>query len=244
MALFFPLVCLIAACSRGPWHINQGGQRIPKVEQLRVDVAAGCAQTLTGYVGVVTTYHGSLLVPANPVRGLICRYYPAGGVRSPDSGHLARQTRLDPAEAETLAGAIRGLDLRVPSGSWSCPADSGTHVVIGLTYLSDPDVGLWYRASGCQTIDNGNLGAFQSDNPSFSTFQELLNQLSPPVWRDASAERNWSTAPASSQAHDQRVDFRGSDGEEYPIVGIIAVLRTTRLASWRVPHCDLSAWTT
>jgi hypothetical protein len=162
----------IAGCSGGPWRLSSE----PK---LRVDVATGCPTSLSGYQDVVNTYTGSKLVPGDPTGGLICRYYPTGGAPSPTRGQLARQTRLDSAEANELATAIRGLDLRPPTGTHNCPNSVGSMVIIGLSYASGPDVGLAYKASGCKTLDNGRLGSFEGGNPSFyDTFEGVIEKLS------------------------------------------------------------------
>lgn len=96
------LVLATAGCSSGPWELSSD----PK---LRVDVAGGCPLSLFGDQDVVNTYTGSKLVPADPTGGLICRYYPTGGLPSPtQGGQLAQETRLDSAEANELATAIRG----------------------------------------------------------------------------------------------------------------------------------------
>jgi hypothetical protein len=89
---------------------------------------------------------------------------------------------LKTGSAQALAAAVRRLDLSRPVGVFHCPAAFGTVAVIGLSYPGRPDVGLWYAASGCQTLDNGHLGSFQGGNPSFyNDFQKLIDKLSPPV---------------------------------------------------------------
>lgn len=163
---------LLAACSNEPWHVS----REPK---LRVDDAAGCPRSLSGYGDVVNTYSGSKLVPPGPTGGIICEYHPTGGSVAAEAGQLTRQTRLDPVEATHVAEAVRGLDLRPPTGKYDCPAAIGAVEIIGLSYNSGPDVGLWYSASGCKSLDNGRLGSFEVGNPSFyETFEEVINDPS------------------------------------------------------------------
>lgn len=100
----------------------------------------------------------------------------------PNSGQLIRSKLLDPAEADQLATVIRQLNLAKPSGAFNCPADLGQATVIGFAHPQRPDVGLWYASSGCQTLDNGQLGAFQGANPSFyNTFESVINNLLPAV---------------------------------------------------------------
>jgi hypothetical protein len=95
---------------------------------------------------------------------------------------LARQTRLDQAQADLLASVVRKLDLRPPTGTTACPIDFDVVAVIGLAYPGRSDVGLWYHASGCQTLDNGRIGSVETGNPSFyQGFLSTINRLSPPV---------------------------------------------------------------
>lgn len=134
-----------------------------------MNVAAGCPPSINGYQDVVNTFGGPPLVPADPNSGLICWYHPTGGVPSADAGRLAKQVRLDTTQAAALSQVIRQLDLRTPTGATSCPADIGTVALIGFSYPARADVGLWYAASGCQTLDNGRISAFQPGNPASTT---------------------------------------------------------------------------
>lgn len=174
--LLILLPLLTSACAARPWRLSAS----PKIQ---VDVAAGCPSSVIGYMDVVNTYSGPRLVPPDPKSGIICRYHPEGGAPSSDHGQLARQTRLDSTKAGELAKAIRGLSLRPPSPRpVDCPVDIGAFVLIGLSYPSRPDVGLWNKTSGCQTLDNGRLGAWELGHPSFyKTFLDLIGQLSPPL---------------------------------------------------------------
>ena len=152
------------------WHVS----RSPK---LRVDVAAGCPASVSAYQDVVNTFPGPPLVPPGPDAGLICRY-----VGPPGPRQLARQTRLDEAQAQVLAEAVRSLSLRPPAGVAMCPADFDTNALIGFSYLGRPDVGLWYHASGCQSLDNGRIGSFETANPSFyNGFLVTIDRFSPPT---------------------------------------------------------------
>jgi len=168
------------------WHVS----RAPK---LGVEVAAGCPKSVRGYQDVVNTYPGPPLAPAGAISGLICRYRPT---LAANGGGLARQTRLGEAQANELLGAVRGLDLAAPKGVMACPADFGATVLIGFSYANRPDVGLWYDASGCQSVDNGRLGSFEPGNPSFyNTFLTVVDRLSPPVPMTASFARSVSVPP-------------------------------------------------
>ena len=163
-----------ASAAAPVWHVS----RVPK---LRVDMASGCPASVAAYQDVVNTFPGPPLVPANPKMGLICRYGPSTG--TPGPARLERQTRLDQTQAGLLAGAVRQLSLAPPAGISHCPADFGLVAVIGFSFPGRPAVGLWYHASGCQTLDNGRIGSFEGGNPSFySRFLSVVDRLSPPVY--------------------------------------------------------------
>jgi hypothetical protein len=124
----------------------------------------------------------SELVPSSPTAGLICRY--AGSATSPPSAavgpSLYRQVRLTGAEAFKLAGVIAKVSTRVPKGTFSCPAGWDTASVIAFSYRGQSGADLWYYDSGCQTLDNGRIGAFQGGNPSFYLrFVPLIDRLAP-----------------------------------------------------------------
>jgi hypothetical protein len=156
----------------------------PSSPQLSVSVAAGCPGSDASYADVVNTFPGPPLVPADPSAGLICRYGPGVGlgVNGSGLGLLESATRLDRAQAQQLASVIRQIDLTAASGLFSCPSDEGEVAVIGLSYPDRADVALWYRTGGCQTLDNGRIGAFGGANPSFyDAFEGVIDRLSPPV---------------------------------------------------------------
>jgi hypothetical protein len=162
-----------ASAAGSVWHVS----RAPK---LRVDVVTGCPGSVTAFQDVVNTFPGPPLVPAHPKAGLICRYGPS--TAKPGPVKLERQTRLDLAQADLLATVVRQLSLAPPTGVSHCPADFGLVAVVGLSFAGRPDVGLWYDASGCQTLDNGRIGAFEGGNPSFyNGFLSVVDRLSPPV---------------------------------------------------------------
>jgi hypothetical protein len=163
-----------AASAAAPvWHVS----RAPK---LQVDVATGCPVSIGTFQDVVNTFPGPPLVTAHPKAGLICRYGPS--TANPRPARLERQTRLDQSQAGELVAAVRQLNLAPPTGISHCPADFGLVAVIGFSFPGRPDVGLWYDASGCQTLDNGRIGAFEGGNPSFyNRFLSVVDQLSPTV---------------------------------------------------------------
>lgn len=155
------------------WHVS----RAPK---LRVDVDAGCPASVAAYQDVFNTFPGPPLVPPGPKAGLICRYGPSTIKAAP--ARLERQTRLGEVQADLLDNAVRRLNLAPPTGAMSCPADFGIVAVIGFSFPGRADVGLWYNAGGCQTLDNGRIGSFEGGNPSFyNGFLTTVNRLSPPV---------------------------------------------------------------
>jgi hypothetical protein len=112
---------------------------------------------------------------------MVCVYGSRVGSGLPDSGRLIHTVLLTATDAASLVAAVRGLDLHKPTGEFHCPSDVGRATVIGLAYRGRADVGLWYAADGCQTLDNGRLGAFQGANPSFyNGFQPVVDRLAPP----------------------------------------------------------------
>jgi hypothetical protein len=99
-------------------------------------------------------------------------------------GQLARQARLNGHRADALVAAVRKLDLKAPAGTaFQCPTDLGLVAIIGMSYPGRPDVGLWYAASGCQSVDNGRIGSFGDGNATFDEFAHAIDELSPPPGR-------------------------------------------------------------
>jgi len=148
-----------------------------------LSVAAACPASIGGYADVVNTFVGPPLVPADPGAGLICQYGKDLGSGLPSSADLVLSTSLDRAQAQQLAAVVREIDLAPPSGALRCPAEFfGAVTVIALSYPGRTDVGLWYSTSGCQTLDNGQIGAFEGGNPSFyQGFETTIDRLSPPA---------------------------------------------------------------
>jgi hypothetical protein len=181
-ASFGLLFLLTAACSSEVPH--EGGQHLYPQRLLEIDVAAGCPHSITGYTGVANTYGGSRLVPVGPISGLICRYQPQGGVASAEAGQLVRQDRLDSSDTNELASALRSITFpqTLPT---KCPKGTGSQVVMEFSYPSGLDVGVWYNASGCHTLDNGEVGGSEGVSPNyhnpFAHFEAIVNKLSPPV---------------------------------------------------------------
>lgn len=155
---------------------------VPGSPQLRVEVRTGCPHSITRYQDVVSTYTGPALVPPKPLRGMICSYAPARGRKW--NQLLVGMSRLGGAAAGTLAAAVRQLQLDGPPPApiAACPMEGGTVAVIGFSYRSGLNVGLWFETSGCPTIDNGWNGAWYEGNPSFyKTFMAVFDRLPSPA---------------------------------------------------------------
>lgn len=151
---------------------------------IRVLISRGCPATLSGYNGVANSGPGldDSLVPVDPVSGLICRFgplYTPSGLAVP-SARLYREAVLNAATASAFAAVIDEVSTAPPQGVFHCPADSGSHSIIVFGYAGRPDVDLWYSDSGCRTLDNGVIGAFEGGNPSFiQTFEGHIEELCP-----------------------------------------------------------------
>lgn len=125
-----------------------------------------------------------LLVPGSPIAGLICRYAyptPATGTGSAAAWpSVYHQVRPATAEASELARVISKVSTKAPKGAFHCPAGRDTATVIAFSDRNQSDSDLWYWDTGCQTLDNGKIGAFQGENPSFSLgFVSLIDRLAP-----------------------------------------------------------------
>jgi hypothetical protein len=169
---------VVAACSSAVPH--EGGEHLA----ISIHVTSGCPSYDRGHEGAANAYQGSQLVPPNPSAGLICRYEQEGSVPQSEAGRLNRQSRLNGPAATELVVAIRSLRLRPAGSAASCTRvtpDTGVFVALALSYPDGPDVSLWYRASGCVTVYNGRWKSVPAGNPGFSTFEEVINDLSPPI---------------------------------------------------------------
>jgi hypothetical protein len=172
-----------AIVTRSGSGLGTGTWWTPGHPQLQVSVAAGCPGSVGSYADVVNTFAGPPLVPAGPSAGLICQYGQDLGSGLPSSADLVRSTSVDRSQAQQLASVIREIDLARPTGTISCPAGwVGAVTLIDLSYPGRADVGLWYTTSGCATLDNGRIGAFEDGNPSFyHGFENAVDRLSPPA---------------------------------------------------------------
>lgn len=160
---------------------------VARIPQVHVDVSAGCPTSLSDWEDVRNTGTGlsSQLVPPNPVAGLICRYKGNHGGPSvlPLSGRtLYRQVVLGTQTSRRLATSIAAVSLARPTGMAACPDDLGSASLLAFAYPGRQDVDLWYADSGCGTLDNGEVEAFEPGNPPFyQGFAPLLDRLAPPA---------------------------------------------------------------
>jgi hypothetical protein len=130
-----------------PVRVPRGGPR------LDVTVQSGCPATDDGAVSVAPSdLDKSLLPGGRPAEALVCRYS--------GSGELASHTRLLAAAAAQLAALAARVEFaHVDNQVIHCPLDDGSHLAIAFRY-PDGEIGaLWYRASGCPAVDNGNVFA-------------------------------------------------------------------------------------
>ena len=114
-----------------------------------------------------------LVLSTKPTKGLICVY---GGAFNP--GGPVKQIVLNASQASRLAMAVRKVSLQPPpSGAVNCPEDTASFAIIALAFSGSPDEDLWWNSSGCQTLDNGTVGASETANNSFFTFQKAASDL-------------------------------------------------------------------
>lgn len=170
--------CGTSSVSGGPWRIA------PRQPQIRVQVSTGCPGTVANAEDVSNTGAAldKKLVPPDPQSGLICRFGPAfaNGQMSVPFGTLYRQRQLDTKTARHLASVIDSISTAAPKGVTSCPAEIGSASIIVFSYTDAPDVDLWFSDSGCRTLDNGLIGAFEPGNPGFyQGFESVMDELSP-----------------------------------------------------------------
>jgi hypothetical protein len=194
VACWLSVVYIAAACSSpaiqsGPMHrrLNvpagtQGAAPSSTVtssygrsgSRARVTLVAGCPASLAGYVDVDNpdlVLRSEMLPPGDPIGGLICRYGSSLAAQTDAQGVPSgpRSLALSAAQAGRLAQAIRAVRLGAPGGNVAagCPDDVGLIDVLVFGYPGRPDADLWYHASGCESLDNGYVGAVEGANPSF-----------------------------------------------------------------------------
>lgn len=115
-----------------------------------------------------------------PTTALICEYGSSFD-QGPGARHtLAEQIDLAADQASRLGAAAARIDVGVSAGSGGCPSDTGTVTVIVFDYRDSPPTELWWRSTGCQTIDNGATEAEQVANASFGDFQTVFAAVTRP----------------------------------------------------------------
>lgn len=124
-------------------------------------------------------HHDGRLMDGQPAPSgaLVCVY---GSVfdQGPGPRHtLAKQVRLAAPAAEALAQATAEVVVGTSTGSVGCPDDTGDVTVIAFGYPHSPPLDLWWRTTGCQTIDNGAVEAEQIANDSFGGFQATFAEV-------------------------------------------------------------------
>ena len=170
--------CGSSSVSNTPWKI------VTRQPQIRVEVSSGCPTTVAGAEDVSNTRAGldKQVVPLNPQSGLICRFGPAyaNGQIIVGAGTLYRHRQIDMKTARHLASIIDSVSTAAPKSVTSCPAATGSASIIVFSYEDATDVGLWFSDSGCRTLDNGFIGAFEPGNPDFHQgFESLIEELCP-----------------------------------------------------------------
>jgi hypothetical protein len=176
VALVLATIVTVGACGAGP-HYAVGTPAV------RVLAKSGCPKAIAGDHDVKNEgdAHGSTLLPSlRPTGGIVCGYkwtYPPA--------RLQESRRLDVARARTLAAVINRIHLGQASGMTNCPMDTGLVRIFVFTYRAAPDVDLWWKADGCQTLDNGFRIGIEGGNPSFydDFYDEVQNlALSAPTF--------------------------------------------------------------
>jgi len=171
-------VVAISACAGSPatHPANTTGQLI------RVLAASGCPTSLGSAHDVrnVGSWPTRELAPPAPTGGLICRYAASSSQPTVAAPSLYRQVRLAATEAAALGRAIDDLSTKPRTGVTACPAGFDTASVIVLSYRSGQVADLWFSDTGCQTLDNGSLSAFEPGDPAFYLrFDSLIGSLAP-----------------------------------------------------------------
>jgi hypothetical protein len=165
---------LSAAANRG--SVSQDQKTGPKIvisSRGRCPVSLGRARDVTNSFRA----RSETLLPVGqqPQSGLVCQYGPNSTGGAQQSQRVA--IRLDARRAQLLAAGVASVSLAAAKGRFACPAElSGADTVIAFDYATGRTVDLWYATSGCQTLDNGDVLAFQGANASFyNGFQMAFN---------------------------------------------------------------------
>jgi hypothetical protein len=160
-------VAIVAACGSSQ-HFSA------HTPQLRV-IGEDCPRTVAGYADVRNDRRPDakkLLPRENPTGAAVCYYGPQSRREM-----LGKRLIVDTAHATALARIINNIDLKSPSGETSCAAATGVVNILVFSYRANPDVDLWWGASGCEALDNGYVSAYEPGNPSFyAGFMEAMHR--------------------------------------------------------------------
>jgi hypothetical protein len=170
MAVCVGIAVMLVACSaQGSWFHS----RTPTTS---VHASKGCPSSMGKARDVRNTEASNQhLVPigAHPIKGLICIY---GGPLQRSAP--VRQIVLSQAAAVRLSAALSKVSFQAPPpGPVNCPAATGGFAIISLAFTGSPDVNIWWTMTGCQTLDNGTVGATQIANKSFDKFSNTIAGL-------------------------------------------------------------------
>jgi hypothetical protein len=169
------MTMLVTGCTSGTWFhpgkptmILRSSGHCPTSRTPAVDVKAQADATKT-----------LLPITSAPRSALICVYGSRpGAAAAATSNKLAGEIQLNQHDASSLAISANKLSLAAPpAGVVNCPMDTGAVTIIAFAYPHSPDVDLWWKADGCQHIDNGRIGASQLGSPSFGAFQQMFATL-------------------------------------------------------------------
>lgn len=176
MLLLAAVVAPLTACtSPAPDLPEPTGVRIA-VPPGGCPTALGAAQGVVGTASDPTTL---LPAPSRVTSAVVCEYSSPLGPERP-RGRLRREVDLPQQDARRLASAVHAVRIVRSSGSAACPEDAGTVDVLAFRRASPAaDSDLWWRTSGCQTLDDGVERTDQLGNPSFGGFQRLFARLVP-----------------------------------------------------------------
>lgn len=168
------VLCLAGCAGDGNWFK-------PQTPQLRVTAAAGCPASVgqARDVANTPTTGRTLVLEGAPDQALIC-LYGQDAPSAPVSPGLGKQVRLTAAEASALQKAVSGISLKAPPGGpVGCPAElPGALAILDFHFQNGQDYDLWYKTTGCQTLDNGVRGTTEIANPTFYTgFSPLFWKL-------------------------------------------------------------------
>jgi hypothetical protein len=150
---------------------------------IRLLASHPCPLRLGATDGVSNPGIGDELVAPNPTSGLICRYAPPSPFNEDfdlDPGSLYAQVWLTPTRAVRLATVIGTISTAIPTGTTACPDDVDSTSLIVFAYAGAPDIDLWFHDTGCQTLDNGRVKAFEVGNQNFyGAFDSLIQEWAP-----------------------------------------------------------------